>query len=181
MNINFYRTPLKTLALALTAACLLLSGCETAPKATPKTTQKSKEIKATAPPAASPESPAAAAAASAAASVSASASATAAKPATGSDALALKDGMALYNNGEYNAAISKLLGSPEITKSKNKAIKVEALKYAAFSYCVTSRAQLCRQQFDRALKLDPSFNLTAAEIGHPIWGPVFSSAKKKTK
>jgi hypothetical protein len=174
---NFYRTSLKSLALALASACLLLSGCDTAPKATPKPTQKAKETKAAAPAATPPENPAAATAASA----SASASATAAKAATGSDTQALKDGIALYNNGEYNAAISKLLGSPEITKSKSKAVKVEALKYAAFSYCVTSRAQLCRQQFDRALKLDPSFDLTPAERGHPIWGPVFSSAKKKTK
>jgi hypothetical protein len=174
---NFYRTSLKSLALALASACLLLSGCDTAPKATPKPTQKAKETKAAAPAATPPESPAPATAASA----SASASATAAKAATASDTQALKDGVALYNNGEYNAAISKLLGSPEITKSKSKAVKVEALKYAAFSYCVTSRTQLCRQQFDRALKIDPRFDLTPAEIGHPIWGPVFSSAKKKTK
>jgi hypothetical protein len=174
---NFYRTSLKSLALALASACLLLSGCDTAPKATPKPTQKAKETKAAAPAATPPESPAPATAASA----SASASATVAKAATASDTQALKDGVTLYNNGEYNAAISKLLGSPEITKSKSKAVKVEALKYAAFSYCVTSRTQLCRQQFDRALKIDPRFDLTPAEIGHPIWGPVFSSAKKKTK
>ncbi|QJQ04590.1 TssQ family T6SS-associated lipoprotein [Undibacterium piscinae] len=178
---NFYRTSLKSLALALASACLLLSGCDTAPKATPKPTQKAKETKAAAPAATPPENPATTAAS---ASASASASATVAKAATASDTQALKDGVALYNNGEYNAAISKLLGSPEITKSKSKAVKVEALKYAAFSYCVTSRTQLCRQQFDRALKIDPRFDLTPAEIGHPIWGPVFSSAKKnqiKTK
>jgi hypothetical protein len=48
----------------------------------------------------------------------------------------------------------------------------------AFSYCVTSKAQLCRQQFERALKIDPSFELLPSEIGHPIWGPVFLKAKK---
>jgi hypothetical protein len=43
---------------------------------------------------------------------------------------------------------------------------------------VTSRQTLCRQQFDKALKLDPSFDLEPGEHGHPLWGPVFTKAKK---
>jgi len=27
--------------------------------------------------------------------------------------------------------------------------------------------------------LNPSFDLTPAEAGHPVWGPVFRSAKSK--
>jgi hypothetical protein len=55
---------------------------------------------------------------------------------------------------------------------------VTALKYTAFSYCVTSRPAQCRQAFDRALRLDPSFDLAPGEHGHPLWGPVFTKAKQ---
>ncbi|MDB5753703.1 MAG: hypothetical protein JWR56_131 [Massilia sp.] len=88
----------------------------------------------------------------------------------------LKEGIALYNNGDYNGAI-KRLGQADVTGGP-KATQVEALKYTAFSYCVTSRQTLCRQQFDKALKLDPSFDLEPGEHGHPLWGPVFLKAKK---
>lgn len=88
----------------------------------------------------------------------------------------LKDGIALYNNGDYNGAI-KRLGSADISGG-SKAIQLEALKYTAFSYCVTGRQTLCRQQFEKALKLDPAFDLEPGEHGHPLWGPVFTKAKK---
>jgi curli biogenesis system outer membrane secretion channel CsgG len=92
------------------------------------------------------------------------------------DQAALRDGIALYNNGDYNAAI-KRLGATDITGGA-KAIQLAALKYTAFSYCVTSRQNLCRQQFDKAFKLDPAFDLAPGEHGHPLWGPAFARAKK---
>lgn len=88
----------------------------------------------------------------------------------------LKEGIAMYNNGDYNDAI-KRLGAADVTGG-SKATQVEALKYTAFSYCVTSRTTLCRLQFEKALKLDPSFDLEPGEHGHPLWGPVFTKAKK---
>jgi hypothetical protein len=88
----------------------------------------------------------------------------------------LKEGIAMYNNGDYNDAI-KRLGAADVTGG-SKATQLEALKYTAFSYCVTSRQTLCRQQFEKALKLDPSFDLEPGEHGHPLWGPVFTKAKK---
>jgi hypothetical protein len=88
----------------------------------------------------------------------------------------LKEGIALYNNGDYNGAI-KRLGALDVAAGP-KATQLEALKYTAFSYCVTSRQTLCRQQFDKALKLDASFDLEPGEHGHPLWGPVFVKAKK---
>ncbi len=92
--------------------------------------------------------------------------------------LALKDGILLYNNGDYNNAIKRLTGASEIWNGGSKATQVSALKYMAFSYCVTGRKTLCRQQFDKALKLDPAFDLAPGENGHPLWGPVFARAKK---
>lgn len=88
----------------------------------------------------------------------------------------LRDGIALYNNGDYNGAIRRL-GLADVTGGP-KTTQLQALKYTAFSYCVTSRQTLCRQQFDKALKLDPSFDLEPGEHGHPLWGPAFAKAKK---
>jgi hypothetical protein len=88
----------------------------------------------------------------------------------------LKEGVAMYNNGDYNDAIKRLAAAD--VSGGSKATQLQALKYTAFSYCVTSRQTLCRQQFEKALKLDPSFDLEPGEHGHPLWGPVFVKAKK---
>jgi len=90
----------------------------------------------------------------------------------------LSDGIALYDAGDYNGAIKRLASAHEIW-SGDKATKTTALKYMAFSYCVTGRRVLCKRQFDKALKLDPSFDLAQGEKGHPLWGPVFDKAKKR--
>lgn len=91
---------------------------------------------------------------------------------------ALNAGIALYDNGDYAAAVKKLRTSSEIW-SANKTVQLDALKYMAFSYCVMSQPVACKQQFDKALKLDPSFELAPGEKGHPMWNPVFDRAKKQ--
>lgn len=90
--------------------------------------------------------------------------------------VALHDGIGAYNNGDYNGAIKKL-GAPDIARSST-ANQLSAIKYIAFSYCVSGRPRQCRQEFDKALKLDPGFELETGETGHPLWGPVFARAKK---
>ncbi len=95
----------------------------------------------------------------------------------GDEQQALRDGIDLYNKGQYNDAI-KRLAAPEIGAG-SRASQVQALKYTAFSYCVTSRQTLCRQSFEKAFKLDGSFDLQAGEHGHPLWGPAFARAKKQ--
>lgn len=95
----------------------------------------------------------------------------------GRDQAALREGIRLYNEGDFNAAI-KRLGSNDIRGSSPARIRVEALKYMAFSYCVTSRPKQCEQAFERALKIDPDFTLEAGEQGHPLWGPAFERAKR---
>jgi len=89
----------------------------------------------------------------------------------------LNDGVELYNKGDYNGAIRRLSGAHEIWIS-DKPTQLQALKYMAFSYCVTGRQTLCKQQFEKALKLDPSFDLAPGEKGHPLWSPVFDKLKK---
>ncbi|MBZ2208138.1 TssQ family T6SS-associated lipoprotein [Massilia soli] len=99
------------------------------------------------------------------------------KPAApGPDQVALQEGIELYNKGDFNGAI-KRLGTAEISAG-SKARQLEALKYQAFSYCVTSRKTLCGKQFEKALALDPAFDLGPGEHGHPLWGPVFTRLKK---
>jgi hypothetical protein len=88
----------------------------------------------------------------------------------------LTDGIAAYDLGDYNGAIRKL-NVKELLESASLDIQTETRKFLAFSYCVTRRATLCKQQFDAALKSKPSFDLKPAEAGHPSWGPVFKKAK----
>lgn len=88
----------------------------------------------------------------------------------------LREGIRLYDEGDYNGAI-KRLGARDLNNGP-LATRLTALKYTAFSYCVTSRPAQCRQAFDKALRLDPSFDLAPGEHGHPLWGPVFTKAKQ---
>ncbi len=96
-----------------------------------------------------------------------------------SDASVLKEGVAMYNNGDYNGAIKRLTSANEIWGATgSRLVQLEALKYSAFSYCVSGRQLQCRQQFEKALKIDIDFDLAAGEKGHPLWGPVFTKVQK---
>jgi hypothetical protein len=88
----------------------------------------------------------------------------------------LREGMRLYEDGDFNGAIRRL-GARDVSNGP-LSTRVTALKYMAFSYCVTSRPTQCRQAFDKALRLDPDFDLAPGEHGHPLWGPVFTRAKQ---
>jgi len=89
--------------------------------------------------------------------------------------LSLQEGIILYDEGDYSGAIAKFLESE--MESTSSSIRVEALKYAAFSYCVTGRMDQCRRAFERALKIDARFSLNKGEAGHPVWGPVFQHTR----
>jgi hypothetical protein len=88
----------------------------------------------------------------------------------------LREGIRLYNEGDFDGAIRRL--SARDVNNGPLGMRLTALKYTAFSYCVTSRPAPCRQSFDKALRLDPSFDLAPGEHGHPLWGPVFTKAKQ---
>jgi hypothetical protein len=87
----------------------------------------------------------------------------------------LREGIRLYTNGDFAGAIAKL-EAPDI-QAANLATRISALKYTAFSYCVTQRPVPCRQAFDKALRLDANFALAPGEEGHPMWGPVYDKAR----
>jgi hypothetical protein len=44
-------------------------------------------------------------------------------------------------------------------------------------YCIGGQQNQCRDEFRRALEIDPKLDLKPEEAGHPIWGPVFKSVK----
>ncbi|HET9701860.1 MAG TPA: TssQ family T6SS-associated lipoprotein [Burkholderiales bacterium] len=90
----------------------------------------------------------------------------------------LAAGIREYEDGNYREAETRLqaaLGAG----LKAKTDQAKAHKYLAFTYCVTNREKPCRDEFRRALDADPGFDLSPAEAGHPIWGPVFRSVKGK--
>jgi hypothetical protein len=89
----------------------------------------------------------------------------------------LDEGIALYDQGDFGAAITKL-GAAADTGTASVGLRTRALKYLAFSYCVTNRPAQCRTQFEKALSLDPKFDLEPSERGHPLWQPAFDRVKK---
>ncbi|MCE3263235.1 MAG: putative lipoprotein [Pseudoduganella sp.] len=91
---------------------------------------------------------------------------------------ALNAGIEMYKAGNFNGAIKQLGTAPELANAEVP-LQLEALKYSAFSYCVTQRSTLCRQQFAKAFKLDKSFDLSPGEKGHPLWTPSFERARKE--
>jgi len=95
----------------------------------------------------------------------------------GRDQAALREGIRLYNEGDFNGAI-KRLNANDIRAGSPLRVRVDALKYTAFSYCVTSRPKQCEQTFEKILKIDPDFTLESGEEGHPLWGPAFERARR---
>jgi len=89
----------------------------------------------------------------------------------------LSNGIALYDEGKYIYAVQTLQDSLNLGLSIDNQVK--AHKYLAFTQCVSGKEKLCREEFRKALELDPSMELAPSEAGHPIWGPIFKSVKTK--
>lgn len=83
-----------------------------------------------------------------------------------------------FASGDYARTI-KLLRNSDTVDAADRRTQVDAHKLIAFSYCVTGRVALCRVEFEKALRLDPKFELSNAEKGHPIWGPAFEAARQR--
>lgn len=88
----------------------------------------------------------------------------------------LSAGIKSYEEGNYKDSI-KLIQEALTKGLPNKEGQVEAHKYLAFIHCVSGRKKECTDEFKKALELNPNFELQAAEAGHPLWGPVYSSVK----
>jgi Tfp pilus assembly protein PilF len=91
---------------------------------------------------------------------------------------ALSDGIKYYDDGDYNKA-KKNLNSALSQGLALKSDQVKAHKYLAFIDCIDNHEGQCREEFKKALEIDPNFELAPAEVGHPVWGPVFRSVKAR--
>lgn len=88
----------------------------------------------------------------------------------------LVKGIKSYEDGDYKSAARQLQAALNFGLS-GRAERLNAHKYLAFINCVSSRLPACRDEFRKALAIDPPFDLEPAEAGHPIWGPIFRAAK----
>lgn len=89
----------------------------------------------------------------------------------------LTAGINEYNEGKYADAVKSLQNA--LDQGLGVGDQVKAHKYLAFTYCVSGRERLCREEFRKALDINPDLELEPAEAGHPLWGPVFRGVKSK--
>lgn len=89
----------------------------------------------------------------------------------------LAAGIRSYENGNYAEASRQLQSA--LDAGVGKSDQVKAHKHLAFIHCVSGREGRCRDEFRKALAVDPDFELEPAEAGHPTWGPAFRSAKAR--
>ncbi len=90
----------------------------------------------------------------------------------------LADGLEKYEIGQFDSAL-KLLQEAYKEGLTVKADRIKALKHSAFSLCLTRKFTLCRNEFQKIFEVDADFNLLPAEVGHPAWNKVYSSARQR--
>jgi hypothetical protein len=85
---------------------------------------------------------------------------------------AFLNAMRLYEEGQheraetlFRRALSDGLKDPHDVAMANK--------HLAFIACAYNRPVECETAFRAAFAADPAFRLTDAEVGHPLWGPVY--------
>jgi Tfp pilus assembly protein PilF len=89
----------------------------------------------------------------------------------------LSSGIRAYEDGDYRKS-ARLLQNALSARLLLNSDKVAAHKYLAFIHCAQSQEKSCRDEFRKALELNPKLELSSAESGHPSWGPVFKSQKQ---
>jgi Tfp pilus assembly protein PilF len=92
-----------------------------------------------------------------------------------SGAAALSAALKQYEQGEYAESAKNLQGALDLGVPEK--LRATAHKHLAFIHCSSSRERQCRDEFRKALAVDPALNLAPAEAGHPVWGPIFRSLK----
>jgi len=88
---------------------------------------------------------------------------------------ALSAGLKQYEEGDYEASAKNLQGAIDLGVPEKE--RANAHKHLAFIHCASNRERQCRDEFRKALVIDPALDLAPAEAGHPVWGPVFRSLK----
>ena len=88
---------------------------------------------------------------------------------------ALSTGLKQYEDGDYAESAKNLQGAIDLGIEDRE--RANAHKHLAFIHCSSNRPQQCREEFRKALAIDPALELAPAEAGHPVWGPIFRSLK----
>jgi Tfp pilus assembly protein PilF len=84
-------------------------------------------------------------------------------------------GIRAYDDGNYKVASRNIQGALDAGLTTRS--QARAHKYLAFIHCVSGQEAQCREEFRKALEIDPNLQLKIEEAGHPTWGPVFRSVK----
>lgn len=92
----------------------------------------------------------------------------------------LADGLVKYESGDYAEAL-KLVEAAAKEGLKDRVDQVKAGKHAAFCLCLSGRYPACRAQFLKVFEIDPDFDLTPAEAGHPNWTRTFAGARAEAR
>lgn len=87
----------------------------------------------------------------------------------------LSVGLKQFDDGDYEASARSL--QVALDRGLPPKDRASAHKYLAFIHCANNRTTACREEFRKALAIEPGLELTAAEAGHPVWGPIFRSLK----
>jgi Tfp pilus assembly protein PilF len=88
---------------------------------------------------------------------------------------ALSTGLKQYEEGLYPESAKNLQGAIDLGVPDKQ--RANAHKHLAFIHCSSNRVGQCRDEFRKALGVDPALELAPAEAGHPVWGPIFRSLK----
>ena len=88
---------------------------------------------------------------------------------------ALNAGLRQYEDGAYVESAKSLQGA--LDEGLTDAERANAYKHLAFIHCSSGRERACRDEFRKALAVDPALELAASESGHPVWGPIFGAVR----
>ena len=99
-------------------------------------------------------------------------------PASNEAAETLQAGVRLYEDGQYDLSAERLRRALKLGLRSTPDL-IQAHKHLAFILCATGKTDACADSFRAVLKLDPGFELSKAEAGHPMWGPVFVNVRKE--
>ena len=85
---------------------------------------------------------------------------------------AFLNAMRLYEDGQYERAETTFRRALSDGLADRHDVAM-ANKHLAFIACAYDRPVECETAFRAAFAADPEFRLTDAEVGHPVWGPVY--------
>ena len=89
---------------------------------------------------------------------------------------ALMGALRAYDDADYPAVERQANEAMKLGLRSNRDVAT-AHKLRAFVYCTSNRLAACEAEFRAARTADPSFALTHAEAGHPVWGPVYLKSR----